>query len=49
LSLPYFDLSFAILALSHILCELIKRSDKVNNEDVYSQPTRRRQSENIVY
>jgi probable O-glycosylation ligase (exosortase A-associated) len=49
LSLPYFDLSFAILALSHILCELIKRSNKLNNAVVYSQPIRRRQSENIVY
>jgi hypothetical protein len=42
LSLPYFDLSFAILALSHILCELIKRSDKINNAVVYPEPTRRR-------
>ena len=48
LSLPYFDLSFAILALSHILCELVKRSDKVNNTVVYSASGRRRQSENIV-
>ncbi|MBU2894684.1 putative O-glycosylation ligase, exosortase A system-associated [Colwellia sp. D2M02] len=27
LSLPYFDLSFAIFALAHILCELIKRKE----------------------
>ena len=26
LSLPYFDLSFAIFALTHILCEIAKRS-----------------------
>jgi probable O-glycosylation ligase (exosortase A-associated) len=31
LSLPYFDLSFAIFALAHILCELIKR-EKNNTE-----------------
>jgi hypothetical protein len=32
LSLPYFDLSFAIFALTHILCELVKRQNngKVN-------------------
>ncbi|PKI15775.1 putative O-glycosylation ligase, exosortase A system-associated [Colwellia sp. 12G3] len=31
LSLPYFDLSFAIFALTHILCEIIKRE---NNKKV---------------
>lgn len=33
LSLPYFDLSFAIFALTHILCEVIKRS-KNNKEQI---------------
>ena len=36
LSLPYFDLSFAIFALSHILCELIKRAKNDKEQSALS-------------
>ena len=35
LSLPYFDLSFAIFALTHILCEILKRE---NNKHLLIEP-----------